>query len=259
MIGVFDSGIGGLTVMSEIHRRLPSVPMVYLGDQGFAPYGDRSASELTDRCNAVVRWLIEQGCQLIVIACNTATAVAIDQLRAEFKVPIVGVEPGVKPAAMSSKTRCVGVLATANTLQTDRMASLIERFVPNGRVLSQACVGLADAIESDRQQAGELLKTYLSPLLNESIDHLVLGCTHYPLLWRELSEQLPKTVTLVDTAPAIAAEVERRYPKLARQSDQKNEIRWCTTGDAKAVQASAAQYSELDWLNAIGAPSKVTI
>ncbi|TCS42091.1 glutamate racemase [Reinekea marinisedimentorum] len=211
MIGVFDSGIGGLTVLAEIHQALPEAPLCYVADQKFAPYGNQPELFVSERSVRITQWLIQQGCTLIVVACNTATAIAIRQLRGEFAVPIVGVEPGVKPAALRSLSQKIAILATDNTLASRRYQALLEQFLPRVEVISQGCTGLAAAIERCSDELPALLHEYCSPLIDNGIDQIVLGCTHYPLVKDEIAQLCSPSVSVVDTSYAIAQEVKRRF------------------------------------------------
>ncbi|EAR09479.1 glutamate racemase [Reinekea blandensis] len=246
MIGVFDSGLGGLTVLNSIRSLLPDQALIYVADQAYTPYGDQSEATVTQRSREISQWLIEQGCQLIVIACNTATAIAIDQLRREFSVPIVGVEPGVKPAALLSRTRKIGILATENTVASQRYQRLIQAFLPNVQVISQGCSGLADAIESDPEAIPALLQKYLCPLLDEGVDQVVLGCTHYPLIRSQIEQLAGARARVIDTSDAIAMEVRRRLP--AKTSNDVVDVRWYTT---KFDASQAGRLQHYDQLKAL--------
>ncbi|MEJ2042601.1 MAG: glutamate racemase [Reinekea sp.] len=246
MIGVFDSGIGGLTILTKIHQHLPDEALLYFADQAFSPYGNLSAQIITQRSELIIQYLIDQGAHLVVIACNTATAVAIDQMRERFSIPIVGVEPGIKPAALNSQTRKIGILATENTVASSRYTALMQRFVPHVEVLSQPCKGLADAIEQGSDEVPVLLEQYVGPLLEASIDHLVLGCTHYPLMKDKLAQMVSPGVMLVDTGDAVAMEVGRRLPERRAIPYQ---ITLMTSGQAEAFAKIILCYDDLRWLD----------
>lgn len=213
MIGIFDSGIGGLTVLAWIRRRLPDAPLVYVADQHHSPYGSKPEWALQQRCDSIADWLINQGATLLVVACNTATAHCIERLRKRLSVVIVGVEPGIKPAALGSRTGAIGILATENTIASERYQSLAARFNPNTRIFNQSCPHLADAIElgEDNPDIDRLLHEYVPGLVEEGIDRLVLGCTHYPLVQSRIQVLAGADIQLIDTGEAIAAEVARRY------------------------------------------------
>ncbi|HWS75980.1 MAG TPA: glutamate racemase [Quisquiliibacterium sp.] len=213
MIGVFDSGVGGLSVLREIRRQLPGEPLLYVADSGHAPYGDRSADFIEARSTAIVEFLVEAGARAIVIACNTATVVAVRALRAWCPVPIVAMEPAIKPAVSLTRSGVVGVLATRRTLESPSVARLCERHGHEARILLQACPGLVDRVEQgDLQGAATrgLLESYVGPLLEQGADTLVLGCTHYPFLEPLLRELAGPGVSIVDPAGAVARELQRR-------------------------------------------------
>jgi glutamate racemase len=214
-IGVFDSGVGGISVLHEIRRQLPGERFVYLADSAFAPYGDRSELWIEQRSLVVARWLQAQGAKAIVVACNTATTVAVRRLRAELTLPIVGIEPGLKPAVALSLTRKVAVLATTRTLASASFQRLQSRYSGDCTVFAQACPGLADRVEAGDTSGPEtraLLERYVGPLIARGVDTLALGCTHYIFLLPVLREMFGAQVTLIDTSAAIARELSRRLP-----------------------------------------------
>lgn len=214
-IGVFDSGVGGLSVLSAARAQLPQEHFIYFADSGHAPYGDKSDAYVTKRSERIGAWLVEQGVKAIVVACNTATAVALQALRAKFSLPIVGVEPGLKPAASLTKSGKVGVLATARTLASERYATLLARVsIHAPRIAFFPCVGegWVEAVELGEFESPRTLSIVAkaaAPLIAERCDTLVLGCTHYPFLSAAIQAAVPKT-TIVNTAPAIARELKRR-------------------------------------------------
>jgi glutamate racemase len=248
MIGVFDSGVGGLTVLSKIRQHCPELPLMYVADSLFAPYGELSAVKVQERSVRLSQWLLDQGCDLIVVACNTATALAIDHLREDITVPIVGVEPGIKPAALNSKTHTIGILATENTVVSQRYTHLMERFLPNVEVLSQGCSGLADAIEQASDNTYFLLKKYIDPMVSRGADHLVLGCTHYPLVKDPLKAIVPENVTIVDTSDAIALEVKRRYLNEVGSNIGDGSTQLFVTGELTRFTEVVNYYESLRWL-----------
>ena len=211
-IGIFDSGVGGLSVMQAIRARLPHAELLYAADTAYAPYGDRSEEFLCDRSERIARFLCDQGAQMIVVACNTATAAAVARLRAASPtLPLVGVEPGVKPAVAVSAARRIGVLATTRTLASEKFRRLAEAHADGATLVLQPCPGLADAIEAaDAQGSGldVLVERYCAPLRDAGVDVAVLGCTHY-VFARELFERALPGVHLVDTAEAIARQTAR--------------------------------------------------
>ena len=211
-IGIFDSGVGGLSVMRAVRARLPHAELLYAADTAYAPYGDRSEDFLCDRSERIARFLCDQGAQMIVVACNTATAAAVARLRAAWPaLPLVGVEPGVKPAVALSAARRVGVLATTRTLASEKFRRLAEAHADGAALVLQPCPGLADAIEAaDAQGSGldVLVERYCAPLRDAGVDVAVLGCTHY-VFARALFERALPGVRLVDTAEAIARQTAR--------------------------------------------------
>jgi glutamate racemase len=212
-IGIFDSGVGGLSVLREIVALLPRERVCYVADAAHCPYGLRSADEVLRLSLSVVRFLLDKRCKLIVVACNTATAAAIDALRKTFpSIPFVGMEPAVKPAAAQSKTRSVGILATAGTLQSRLFEQTKARHAAGVKLHVVAGSGLVELVEEGREDSPEalaLLRTYLQPMLNDSVDELVLGCTHYPFLKDSLEKVTQGRMVIINPAPAVAAQVKR--------------------------------------------------
>jgi glutamate racemase len=221
-IGIFDSGVGGLSVMQAIRARLPHAELLYAADTAHAPYGDRSEDFLCDRSERIARFLCDQGAQMIVVACNTATAAAVARLRATWTaMPVVGVEPGVKPAVALSAARRVGVLATTRTLAREKFRRLAQAHADGATLVLQPCPGLADAIEAaDAQGSGidALVERYCAPLREAGVDVAVLGCTHY-VFARTLFERALPGVQLVDTAEAIARQTARFAYDLVERGD----------------------------------------
>jgi glutamate racemase len=219
-IGIFDSGVGGLSVMQAVRARLPHAELLYAADTAYAPYGDRSEEFLCDRSERIARFLCDQGAQMIVVACNTATAAAVARLRATWPaLPVVGVEPGVKPAVALSAAHRVGVLATTRTLASEKFRRLAEAHAAGAQLVLQPCPGLADAIESaDGAAIDVLVQRYCAPLRDAGVDVAVLGCTHY-VFARELFERALPGVQLVDTAEAIARQTARFADELVARGE----------------------------------------
>jgi glutamate racemase len=212
-IGIFDSGLGGLTVTSAIRQALPSERLLYFGDTAHIPYGDRSLREVRAFSAGIVRALMGKGCKMIVIACNTASAAALKELREAYpRFPFIGMEPAVKPAAERSRSQVVGVIATKATFQGELFASVVERFAQGVKVIEQPCPGLVQAIEAgelDAPGTEHMLRAWLEPMLSQGMDELVLACTHYPLV-RPLIERIcGPDVEVIDPAPAVARQVKR--------------------------------------------------
>lgn len=212
-IGVFDSGVGGLSVLHHIRQLLPHEHLIYVADSGHVPYGDKPASYIEQRSHALTRFLIAQGADAIVIACNTATAAAVASLRNQFSIPIVGMEPAVKPAAKATRNRVVGVLATVGTLESARFAALLEKYAGDVEIVTQGCPGLVEQIERGDLSGPDtraLIERYITPLLARGADTLILGCTHYPFLSPLIREMAGEQIALVDTGAAVARELKRR-------------------------------------------------
>ena len=212
-VGVFDSGVGGLTVFAEIRRMAPELPLVYLADQAWAPYGERSLTAVRRRSVAVTEMLIGRGCEPIVVACNSASAAALHHLRDAFPHNrFVGMEPAVKPAASQTQRGVIGVLATSATFQGELYASVVDRHANGTEIVEQACPGLADAIERlgpEHADTIDLLDRYMAPLTAAGIDTLVLGCTHYPFLMEAIERLAGPTIRVIDPAPAVARQAMR--------------------------------------------------
>lgn len=245
-IGVFDSGVGGLSVLEAIRRELPAEDLEYVADSAFAPYGDRSAEVIRARAAIMVRFLESLGAKTVVVACNTATGVAVDALRASTTTPIVAIEPAVKPAAAETRSGVIGVLATPQTLASERFDRLVSRYGAHVEVLEQPCRGLAEQVERGDLSSAEtrsLVEYCVRPLVERGADTLVLGCTHYAFLRDVIQAAAGATVTLIDPAVAVAREVRRRLTAanlLARDGRDGIERFW-TTGEPADVQPVIAQ------------------
>ncbi|MCU1716358.1 glutamate racemase [Pseudomonas sp. 5P_3.1_Bac2] len=212
-IGVFDSGVGGLSVLREIRALLPHESLLYVADSGHVPYGEKSPEFIRERCGFLAEFLLKQGAKALVVACNTATVAGVAQLRELYpQVPVVGMEPAVKPAAAATRSGVVGVLATTGTLKSAKFAALLDRFAHDVRVVTQPCPGLVERIEAgDLSSAAtrDLLQGFVAPLLAEGCDTLILGCTHYPFIKPLLSSLVPPSIQLIDTGAAVARQVQR--------------------------------------------------
>ncbi len=212
-IGIFDSGIGGLSVARKIRELLPNEDIVYVADSLHAPYGEKSDNYIFQRMEVVTEFLLTRKVKAIVVACNTATTAAISRLRASYPLPIIGVEPGIKPATLCTHTGVIGVLATTRTLQTNSFITLAERFAKNVKIEIQPCPDLVARIEAlhlDSEQTVTLLRQYISPLLNKGVDTIVLGCTHYNHLSELISQVAGENISIIKTDTAVAKEVVRR-------------------------------------------------
>ncbi len=210
-IGIFDSGIGGTSIWKEIHRLLPNENTIYLADSANAPYGLKSKEAITQLSIKNTDYLLEKGCKLIVVACNTATTNAISILRNNYEIPFIGIEPAIKPAALNSKTKAIGILATKGTLTSDLFYTTTSLYAHGLNVIEQVGDGLVELIEMgklDTEDVRALLKIYLNPMLDANIDYLVLGCTHYPYLMPLLLELLPKHIKIIDSGEAVAKQTK---------------------------------------------------
>lgn len=212
-IGVFDSGVGGLSVLREIRQLLPHERLLYVADSGHVPYGEKSPEFIRQRSQQITEFLLRQGAKALVLACNTATAAAVGSLREHYpQLPIVGMEPAVKPAAAATRSGVVGVLATTGTLQSAKFAALLDRFASNVQVITKPCPGLVECVESgelDSASTRELLEALVHPLLDKGCDTLILGCTHYPFIRPLLRQMVPQSVSLIDTGAAVARQLQR--------------------------------------------------
>ena len=212
-VALFDSGVGGLSVLRHIRRLLPAEPLLYLADQAHVPYGGRPAAEVRAFSEAVTHFFLDRDAKLVVVACNTATAAALGHLRAAFPhVPFVGMEPAVKPGAAQTRSGKVGVLATAGTFESQRYASLMERFANHVALYEDACDGLVPLIEAgalDAPATEQLLRRCLAPMLAAGVDTIVLGCTHYPFVLPLIRRIAGQGVAIIDPAPAVARQAQR--------------------------------------------------
>jgi glutamate racemase len=238
-IGVFDSGVGGLSVLKHVREQLPRVPLLYVADSGHVPYGDKTPEYIRARSIVLTEFLVRHGAATIVVACNTATAAAAETLRARFDVPVVAMEPAVKPAVTATRSRVVGVLATVGTLESARFAALLEQYAGDVEIVTQACPGLVEQVEAAELATAatrELLARYTRPLLERGADTIVLGCTHFAFLRPLISDIVGMDVKLIDTGEAVARQVVRKLPeKLIGRIDTIPAERFWTTGEARSA------------------------
>jgi len=242
-IGVFDSGVGGLSVLRAIREQMPEESVIYFGDQGHIPYGPRPMKQIQNFSEAITRFLLNKGAKIIVVACNAASAAALTYLRQRFSdVSFVGMEPAVKPAAEHTETGVVGVLATPATFQGALYASVVERFANGVKLLQDPCVGLVQQIEKgdlNGSATRKILEDALYPMLEKNIDTVVLACTHYPFVIPLIQEIAGEKVRVIDPAPAVARQTKRLLEArgLKRELDSRGEVRFFTSGDANLVQS----------------------
>lgn len=210
-IGIFDSGVGGTSIFKEIHALLPNENIIYLADSRNAPYGNKTQEEIKNLSIKNTEYLLSKGCKIIVVACNTATTNAITYLRESYEVPFIGIEPAIKPAALNTKTKAVGILATKGTLSSQLFHKTSDLYANGIKVVEQIGEGIVPLIESGKLNSDEmkdLLQLYLEPMLKANIDYLVLGCTHYPYLIPILETMLPEGVKIIDSGLAVAKQTK---------------------------------------------------
>lgn len=240
-IAVFDSGFGGLTVLRALRARLPQEDFFYFADTRFLPYGDRPEVFLRERGVLIAESLVRRGAKALVIACNTATAAAAEAIRAAIDLPIVALEPGVKPAVALSKRGVIGVMATTRTLASERFQRLVGNHANHLRVLAQPCPGLAEAIEAQGPESAEvaaLLNAFVAPLAAAAVDVVVLGCTHYPWVAEAIARRMPPGVTLLDTGEPVARQLERLLSAANLIGGGSGQLRVATSGAPNKVVAT---------------------
>jgi glutamate racemase len=237
-IGIFDSGIGGTSIWAAIHQLLPNEKTIYLADSKNAPYGQKSKAEIIELSIKNVEFLLKMDCKLIVVACNTATTNAIQELRAKYAVPIIGIEPAIKPAATNSKTQTIGILATQGTLNSELFHKTTEKY-HNTKIIEQVGHGLVQLIENGNINSPEmkqLLHSYLTPMIEANIDYLVLGCSHYPYLIPKIKEILPAHIQIIDSGEAVAKQTRNvLQEKVGFASNEKSEALFYTNSNPKVL------------------------
>lgn len=238
MVGIYDSGIGGLSVWKELNALMPERDYAYVADSAHCPYGEKSPEHIIERADRIVRFLISRGAIAVVVACNTATAAAISYLRQHFQIPFVGMEPAVKPAALASKTGVVGVLATANTFKGTLYHDTVMKYASGVRIVERVGRGLVEAVEKGESPDG-LIRRYVSEMTAEGADVIVLGCTHFPFLERQISAAAGPDVRIINPAPAVALQTERVVSGL-QDSFSKPPVReFYSTGDITVLKRTA--------------------
>jgi glutamate racemase len=246
---MFDSGVGGLSILGAVHRRLPAATIRYVADSAYAPYGEQPETLIRDRAERITTHLVAVGARVIVVACNTATAVAIEALRAAHpRCSFVGVEPAVRPAVAASRNGHIGILATAATLRSERFKALVSRECGACQVHLQACSGLAAAIEQGRLDAPDVLalvERYAQPLREAGVDVVALGCTHYAFVRSAIEGVLGPEVQVVDTSRAVAAQVERLCNGLG-QASAPGACLLASTGEPQSLQRFVTQWLDFE-------------
>ncbi len=250
-IGVFDSGVGGLSILDEALQQLPHHNYIYFADSANAPYGDKPPQWIAERSLQICRYLMEQDCSAIVVACNTATAEAIATIRSKLDIPIIGVEPGIKPAAMQSQNGIVGVLATETTLNSDKFNALLATLPEHCQFIKQAGAGLVPLIEAGLIETPEmqaLLRSHLKPIQDQGADTLVLGCTHYPFLKKMIRAVVGDSMTLIDTSDAVVRQLLRQIHQqgLIVSSKHSPKLSLLSTANADTLEAMAERLLHRD-------------
>jgi len=237
-IGIFDSGIGGTSIWAAIHDLLPQEKTIYLADSKNAPYGQKSKAEIIALCIKNTDLLLKMDCKIIVVACNTATTNAIQELRAKYNLPFIGIEPALKPAATNSKTQTVGILATQGTLNSALFNKATEMY-QDTKIIEQVGHGIVQLIENGNINSPEmtqLLNSYLRPMIEENIDYLVLGCSHYPYLIPQIKKILPSNIQIIDSGEAVARQVKNILKeKVGFSTTEKNEPLFYSNSHAKVL------------------------
>jgi glutamate racemase len=259
-VGVFDSGVGGLSVLQALLEHLPAERFTFIADERCLPYGDKPQHEITDRVLTLSNWLRNTGCKALVMACNTATAAGANQARATHSNwPIVGIEPAIKPASMMTKTGVVGILATTNTVASERFKTLVERFDPLAKVIAQPCPGLVELIEQSPlplADIDQLLQPIVAGLLEQKADVIVLGCTHYPFVAKQISELAGPGVAVIETGMPVARQLKSRLEaeSLLNQQpangDLVKRVNFYTTGDPVAFRNKLLSLLGAQWKGA---------
>lgn len=244
MIGVYDSGVGGLSVWRELYRIMPEQDYIYVADGAHCPYGTKPIEFIISRADAITRFFLSKGAEVVVIACNTATAAAVDYLRGKYSIPFVGMEPAIKPAALASQSGVVGVLATANTFKGSLYNNTREEFASNIKVIEKVGTGLVECVESGNTEGREveaLLHKYIDEMKSEKADAIVLGCTHYPFLEGAISRIAGEGVRIFNPAPAVALQTKRIVESLDSPKSSDSRYLFYSTGDTKIMRSIVSQ------------------
>lgn len=238
-IGLFDSGVGGTSIWNAIHNLMPNEDTIYLADSKNAPYGQKSKEEIIALSCKNVEFLLERNAKIIVVACNTATTNAVKELRAKYNVPFIGIEPAIKPAAIHSKTQTIGILATKGTLSSELFNKAVEIY-QDTKIIEQVGHGLVELIENGElhsEKMTQLLHQYLEPMMQENIDYLVLGCSHYPYLIPQLKEILPSHIQIIDSGEAVARQTQKILEeKVGLHAEGKSKSIFYTNSNPKVLK-----------------------
>jgi glutamate racemase len=253
-IGIFDSGVGGTSIWKELNLLLPYENTIYLADSKNAPYGEKSKEEIIALSKKNIDLLLSKNCKLIVVACNTATTNAIKLLRETYNIPIIGIEPAIKPAALQTKTKAVGILATKGTLSSELFHKTTDLFTNGVKVIEQVGEGLVQLIETgmiNSQEMTSLLKIYIKPMLDANVDYLVLGCTHYPYLIPQLLELLPKHIKIIDSGEAVARQTQavlKQHVLLNNASNEPN-LQFYSNGNIEVLASLLESNNTIEYLD----------
>ncbi len=211
-IGIFDSGVGGISILKEIQKQLPHEDLIYIADSAKAPYGDKPVDFIQQRSLQLSQFLLTHNIKALVVACNTATTEAISFLRTHLSIPVVGVEPAIKPAAEQSKNKMIGILATHRTIQSERLQELINLYAKDTTIIAQSCPGLVEAVENNDTHTlnnpARLIREYTQDMLDAQVDTIILGCTHYPFLLPEIRAVLGDGIAILDTGKPVATQLQ---------------------------------------------------
>lgn len=253
-IGIFDSGVGGTSIWKELHLRLPNEHTIYLADSKHAPYGTKSKNEIIHLSIKNTELLIKKGCKLIVVACNTATTNAIKILRNTYDIPFIGIEPAIKPAALNTETKAIGILATKGTLSSELFHQTNDLYSNGIKIIEQEGEGIVPLIESgklDSDEMNTLLNDYMQPMIKANIDYLVLGCTHYPYLIPQLLNILPKQIKIIDSGAAVAKQTQTilEQQNLLNSGFQKPELHFYSNGNPEVMKSLLGENFEVIFLD----------
>lgn len=244
MIGVYDSGVGGLSVWRELYKIMPEQDYIYVSDGAHCPYGTKPIEFIIERADAITRFFLSKGAEVVVIACNTATAAAVEYLREKYSIPFVGMEPAIKPAALTSHSGVVGVLATANTFKGSLYNNTLEKFASNVKVIEKVGSGLVEFVEAGKTEGEEvesLLHRYIDEMKSEGADAIVLGCTHYPFLEGAIARIAGGNMKIFNPAPAVAMQTKRVMESIANRKPSNSVYSFYSTGDTKIMRSIVSQ------------------
>ncbi len=253
-IGIFDSGVGGTSIWKELNLLLPHENTIYLADSKNAPFGEKTKEEIIALSKKNIDLLLSKNCKLIVVACNTATTNAVKLLRETYNIPIIGIEPAIKPAALQTKTKAVGILATKGTLSSELFHKTTDLFTNGVDVIEQVGEGLVQLIETgmiNSQEMTSLLKMYIKPMLDANVDYLVLGCTHYPYLIPQLLELLPKHIKIIDSGEAVARQTQAVLKQHALLNNAKNKpnLQFYSNGNIEVLASLLENNITIEYLD----------